>query len=176
MNHLNIERIKNKVFRDQRGYFTVNYNIADISKKIKFIQDNESYSIKNTFRGMHFQSYPYSQTKLIRLIHGKILDFVMDIRPNSKNFKKLKIFELDSNKKESILIPRGFAHGFFVQSNFAIFHYKVDNPYSPNHAHGFNIFEKLSELNIPRSKLKLSLNDKHYKSFENLDNKLLKFK
>ena len=107
-----IKRFKNKVFEEERGYFTVNYNIGDLPEKINFIQDNESYSIKNTFRGMHFQSYPYSQTKLIRLIHGKILDFVMDIRPKSKNFKKLKIFELDSTKKESILIPRGFAHGF----------------------------------------------------------------
>ena len=82
-----IKRFKNKVFEDERGYFTVNYNIGDLPEKINFIQDNESYSIKNTFRGMHFQSYPYSQTKLIRLIHGKILDFVMDIRPKSKNFK-----------------------------------------------------------------------------------------
>ena len=170
-----IKRFKNKVFEDERGYFTVNYNIGDLPEKINFIQDNESYSIKNTFRGMHFQSYPYSQTKLIRLIHGKILDFVMDIRPKSKNFKKLKIFELDSTKKESILIPRGFAHGFLVQSNFAIFHYKVDNYYSPTNSHGFNIFDKLKKLNFPLSKLKLSDNDKNYNNFQNFDYKLLKF-
>jgi len=175
MNSLEIKKFKNKVFKDHRGYFTVNYNIAKLPKKINFIQDNESYSIKNSFRGMHFQSYPYSQTKLIRLIHGKILDFVMDIRPKSKNFGKLKTFKIDSNKKESILIPRGFAHGFLVQSNFAIFHYKVDNHYSPNHSHGFNIFDKLNDLNFPLSKLKLSQKDKNYKTFDSLDIKLLKF-
>lgn len=170
-----IIRFKNKIFEDKRGYFTVNYCNSNFFKKKKFIQDNESYSVKNTFRGMHFQSYPYSQTKLIRLIYGKVTDFVMDIRPKSKNFEKLKIFELDSDKKESILIPKGFAHGFLVHSNFAIFHYKVDNHYSPTHSHGFNIFNNLKKLNFSLSKLKLSNNDKNYSDFQSINKKILKF-
>lgn len=170
-----IKVIKNKIFSDQRGYFTVNYLDTDFNKSLKFTQDNESYSIKNTFRGMHFQEFPYSQNKLIRVIEGEIIDFIMDVRPNSINFKKLIKLKINSLSKKTILIPKGFAHGFLTLSDYAIFHYKVDKRYSSKHSLGFNIFKNLKKMNIDISKLIMSPTDKNYNEIDNFDYKRLKF-
>lgn len=172
---MHIKVCNNEVYKDRRGYFTVNYQSSSYFKNVNFIQDNESYSKKNVFRGMHFQKYPFSQSKLIRVVYGKIIDFIMDVRPASKHFKKLHVFELDSSKKKSIFIPKGYAHGFLVLSDFAIFQYKVDNKFSHKHSFGFNIFENLSKLGYQKSKLILSKTDKFYSEIDKVDHKNLIF-
>lgn len=128
--------IEPKVFNDARGYFMEAFkqedfrlNIGDIS----FIQDNESCSSKGVLRGLHYQLDPFSQAKLVRVIKGAVLDVVVDIRKGSPTFGKYVAAELDENNKRQLFVPRGFAHGFQVLSDQAVFIYKVDNPYTPTH-------------------------------------------
>jgi dTDP-4-dehydrorhamnose 3,5-epimerase len=122
------------VYADNRGYFMESFNTETLRKAgISFVpvQDNESKSVKGVIRGLHYQLRPFDQTKLIRVIEGKILDVVLDIRKDSKTFGKWKSVELDSENKKQLFIPRGFAHGFSVLSNNAVIQYKCDNYYRP---------------------------------------------
>lgn len=141
--------IKPVVHSDERGYFFESYR-DDIFKKkignINFIQENESYSTKGILRGLHFQTEPYAQAKLVRCIKGKILDVVVDLRKKSKTFGKYKSFLLSEHNKFQLFIPKGFAHGFIVLSNEAIFSYKVDNLYHPENDSGILWSDK--DLNI----------------------------
>lgn len=141
--------IKPVVHSDERGYFFESYR-DDIFKKkignINFIQENESYSTKGILRGLHFQTEPYAQAKLVRCIKGKILDVVVDLRKKSKTFGKYKSFLLSEHNKFQLFIPKGFAHGFVVLSNEAIFSYKVDNLYYPENDSGILWSDK--DLNI----------------------------
>lgn len=141
--------IKPVVYSDERGYFFESYR-DDIFKKkignINFIQENESYSTKGILRGLHFQTEPYAQAKLVRCIKGKVLDVVVDIRKKSKTFGKYKSFLLSEHNKLQLFIPKGFAHGFIVLSNEAIFSYKVDNLYYPENDSGILWCDK--DLNI----------------------------
>jgi len=141
--------IKPVVYSDERGYFFESYR-NDIFKKkignINFIQENESYSTKGILRGLHFQTEPYAQAKLVRCIKGKVLDVVVDIRKKSKTFGKYKSFLLSEHNKLQLFIPKGFAHGFIVLSNEAIFSYKVDNLYYPENDSGILWCDK--DLNI----------------------------
>lgn len=141
--------IKPVVYSDERGYFFESYR-DDIFKKkignINFIQENESYSTKGILRGLHFQTEPYAQAKLVRCIKGKVLDVVVDIREKSKTFGKYKSFLLSEHNKLQLFIPKGFAHGFIVLSNEAIFSYKVDNLYHPENDSGILWCDK--DLNI----------------------------
>ena len=141
--------IKPVVHSDERGYFFESYR-DDIFKKkignINFIQENESYSTKGILRGLHFQTEPYAQAKLVRCIKGKILDVVVDLRKKSKTFGKYKSFLLSEHNKFQLFIPKGFAHGFIVLSNEAIFSYKVDNLYHPENDSGILWCDK--DLNI----------------------------
>lgn len=121
------------VFGDQRGYFIESYSQQKFPKKyqhINFIQDNESKSSKGVLRGLHYQLPPFAQTKLVRVIEGTVLDIAVDIRKGSPTFGKHVSVELSSENKKQLLIPRGFAHGFVVLSETAIFSYKCDNYYS----------------------------------------------
>lgn len=126
--------LKPKVFTDHRGYFFESYNL-DTLKKLgidhNFIQDNESFSRKNVIRGLHYQLSPYSQTKLVRVVAGKIYDVAVDIRRNSPTFGKYVGVELSDENKLQLLIPKGFAHGFAVLSEYAIVTYKCDEYYKP---------------------------------------------
>ena len=127
--------IEPKVHRDERGYFveTFKQELFDeaIGYKVEFIQDNESKSIsRGVLRGLHFQSYPHTQAKLIRVITGKVLDVAVDIRTKSKTFGHHIAIELSDDNKKQLFIPRGFAHAFLVLSETAVFSYKVDNIYS----------------------------------------------
>jgi dTDP-4-dehydrorhamnose 3,5-epimerase len=130
------------VHSDSRGYFLESYN-SDVFRKdgISFVpvQDNESKSAKGVIRGLHYQLRPFDQAKLIRVIDGKILDVVLDIRKTSGTFGKWFAIELDSENRKQLFIPRGFAHGFSVQSNFAIIQYKCDNLYTPAYERGISI-------------------------------------
>lgn len=122
------------VFGDRRGYFLESYNqhkFQEIVGKVSFVQDNESKSLKGVLRGLHFQKPPFEQAKLVRCIQGEVLDVAVDIRKNSKTYGKHVTVLLSGKNKRQLFIPRGFAHGFLVISENAIFSYKVDNRYAP---------------------------------------------
>ena len=131
--------IEPTVFEDDRGYFSESYNKKKFEKaigEISFVQDNESKSSKGVLRGLHFQKPPYAQAKLVRCIEGKVLDVAVDIREGSETFGQHVTVELTGENKKQVFIPRGFAHGFLVLSESAIFGYKVDNSYAPAHDAG----------------------------------------
>ena len=131
--------IEPTVFGDDRGYFLESYNKKKFEKaigEISFVQDNESKSSKGVLRGLHFQKPPYAQAKLVRCIEGKVLDVAVDIRDGSETYGKHVSVELSGENKKQVFIPRGFAHGFLVLSESAIFAYKVDNSYAPTHDAG----------------------------------------
>ena len=127
--------IEPQVYGDERGYFVETFRQDKLEEfvgyKINFCQDNESKSSKGVLRGLHYQLPPFAQTKLVRVIRGKVLDIAIDIRKNSPTFGEQVVVELSSENKKQLLIPRGFAHGFVVLENDTIFSYKVDNYYSP---------------------------------------------
>ena len=126
--------IEPKVFNDARGYFMEAWKQAEFNEhvgKVDFIQDNESKSSYGVLRGLHYQKGELSQSKLVRVIKGKVLDVAVDIRRSSPTFGKHVMVELREETKRQFFIPRGFAHGFLVLSEEAIFTYKVDNPYAP---------------------------------------------
>lgn len=126
--------IEPKVFNDARGYFMEAFKKEEFEQhigKVDFIQDNESCSTRGVLRGLHFQRPPYSQAKLVRVIKGRVLDVAVDIRPGSPTYGQHVKVELSGENKRQFFIPRGFAHGFLVLSDEAIFTYKVDNPYTP---------------------------------------------
>jgi len=126
--------IEPTVFEDSRGYFFESYNKSKFETltklKVNFIQDNEAFSNKGTLRGLHFQKGEHAQAKLVRVTQGKVLDVVVDLRPNSNTFKKYFSIELSSENKKQLFIPRGFAHGYIVLSTTAVFNYKCDNFYN----------------------------------------------
>lgn len=124
--------IEPKVFKDDRGYFFEAYNenkYFEAGLKTKFVQDNISYSYKNSIRGLHYQLEPYAQGKLVEVLKGKVLDIAVDLRENSPTFGKYFSIELSDENQLQFFIPKGFAHGFSVLSETAIFHYKCDNIY-----------------------------------------------
>ena len=128
-----------KVYKDNRGYFLESYNqkeFEDLSLQTLFVQDNESKSSKGTLRGLHFQKPPFDQAKLVRCIEGKVLDVAVDLRNGSKTYGQYIAIELSGENKKQLFIPRGFAHGFLVLSESAIFAYKVDNIYAPDYDSG----------------------------------------
>ncbi len=126
--------IEPRVFNDARGYFMEAWKLAEFNEhvgKVDFIQDNESKSSFGVLRGLHYQKGDCSQAKLVRVIKGKVMDVAVDIRKSSPTFGKHVMVELSEDNKRQFFIPRGFAHGFLVLSEEAIFTYKVDNPYAP---------------------------------------------
>ena len=130
--------IEPQLFKDERGFFYESFNKNKLDKIIKtnFVQDNESKSKKGVIRGLHFQSPPYEQTKLVRCVSGNILDVVVDLRTNSKTYGKSFSVELSSKNNKQLLVPKGFAHGFQVLSETAIVNYKVDSLYNPKSVSG----------------------------------------
>lgn len=142
--------IEPKVHGDSRGYFVETFvsNKLDefLRYKINFCQDNESKSSKGVLRGLHYQLPPHAQTKLVRVISGRVLDVAVDIRKNSPTFGKYVAVELSGENKKQLLIPRGFAHGFVVLEDDTVFAYKVDNYYSPQCDRGIAFDDK--NLNI----------------------------
>ena len=151
---------------DSRGYFVETFRqdkLEDfLGYKINFCQDNESKSSKGVLRGLHYQLHPAAQTKLVRVIQGKVLDVAIDIRKGSPTFGKHVAVELSAENKKQLLVPRGFAHGFVVLEDDTVFAYKVDNYYSPQNDRGI-AFDDVN-LNIDwilsHDELKLSDKDK----------------
>ena len=126
--------IEPRVFGDERGYFMETWSQRDFDaqvRPVKFVQDNESKSRYGVLRGLHFQKGKFSQSKLVRVISGRVLDVAVDIRKGSPTFGKHVSVELTGETHRQIFIPRGFAHGFVVLSDEAVFQYKCDNLYAP---------------------------------------------
>lgn len=127
--------IEPKVFGDSRGYFFESFNAREFALKtglnVNFVQDNESMSHYGVLRGLHFQNPPYAQSKLVRVVQGKVVDVAVDIRRGSPTFGKYVMAELTGENHRQFFVPRGFAHGFAVLSDVAVFQYKCDNFYAP---------------------------------------------
>ena len=134
--------IKPSVFTDSRGYFFESFNQTSVNNSgliFSPVQDNESKSVKGVIRGLHYQLQPYPQAKLIRVVLGKIFDVALDIRKDSLTFGKWFGIELDSENKDQLFIPHGFAHGFSVLSEIAVIQYKCDSLYNPKFERGINL-------------------------------------
>lgn len=126
--------IEPRVFGDHRGYFFESFSERDFNasiRKVEFVQDNESKSCYGVLRGLHFQKPPHAQSKLVRVVKGRVLDVAVDIRRGSPTFGRHVAVELSEDNHRQLFIPRGFAHGFAVLSDEAVFQYKCDNFYSP---------------------------------------------
>jgi len=160
------------VFGDDRGYFVETFRQdkleAFLGYKINFCQDNESKSSYGVLRGLHYQLPPFSQTKLVRVLKGSVLDIAVDIRKGSKTFGKHVAVELTGENKKQVLVPRGFAHGFVVLSEEATFAYKVDNYYSPECDRGIAFDDQSLNIDwkLPTDKMQLSPKDTKQPLFE----------
>lgn len=151
-------------FGDIRGYFTESFKKEEFNKhigKIDFIQDNESVSTYGVLRGLHFQRGEYSQAKLVRVSHGRVIDVAVDLRRNSATFGQHIAVELSQENGRQLFIPRGFAHGFIVLSEIAQFQYKVDNIYAPQAEATLKFDDPALKIEwpIPTEKLILSTKD-----------------
>ena len=134
--------IEPKVFKDQRGYFFESFSQREFEakvRKINFVQDNESMSSYGVMRGLHFQRPPYTQSKLVRCVKGKVLDVAVDIRKGSPTYGQHVAVELSEDNHRQFFVLRGFAHGFAVLSDTAVFQYKCDNFYAPQADGGISI-------------------------------------
>ena len=157
--------IEPTVHGDSRGYFVETFRQDKLEEflgyKINFCQDNESKSSKGVLRGLHYQLPPHAQTKLVRVIQGRVLDVAVDIRRNSPTFGKYVAVLLSAENKKQLLVPRGFAHGFVVLEDDTIFAYKVDNYYSPECDRGIAFNDPALNIDwmLKTEELKLSAKD-----------------
>ena len=155
-----------KVYGDDRGYFVETFRQDKLEEflgfNIKFCQDNESKSSRGVLRGLHYQLPPHAQTKLVRVIQGRVLDVAVDIRKGSPTFGQHVSVELSSENKRQLLVPRGFAHGFVVLEDDTVFAYKVDSYYSPECDRGiaFDDEDIAIDWQVPHGELNLSAKDK----------------
>ena len=164
--------LKPIIIKDQRGYFIESYNQMIVNKlldNINFLQDNESESSRGVLRGLHFQKPPFTQSKLVRCVKGIVLDVALDLRKSSKTYGQFETTVLSSENKEQLFVPKGFAHGFIVLSEFAILSYKVDNYY--NHESESGIIWNDPDLNIDwkinKAEIVISKKDKTLSTFNN---------
>ena len=166
--------IEPRIFRDARGYFFESFSQKEFDEKIRpiqFIQDNESMSSYGVMRGLHFQRPPYTQSKLVRCVRGRVLDVAVDIRKGSPTYGQHVAVELSEENHRQFFIPRGFAHGFAVLSETAVFQYKCDNFYAPQADDGISIKDESLgiEWQIPVEKAILSEKDLRHICLEEFD-------
>lgn len=171
--------IEPKVFRDARGYFFESFSERDFNEAmtpilghgIKFVQDNESMSSYGVMRGLHFQRPPFTQSKLVRCVKGAVLDVAVDIRKGSPTYGQHVAVELTEDNHRQFFVPRGFAHGFAVLSETAIFQYRCDNFYAPQADGGISIKDDSLCINwcIPVEKALLSEKDTNHPMLKKLD-------
>lgn len=159
--------IEPKIFGDRRGYFFESFSERDFRaqvREVKFVQDNESKSCYGVVRGLHFQLPPHAQSKLVRVVRGKVLDVAVDIRTGSSTFGKHVAVELSDENHRQLFIPKGFAHGFAVLSDEAVFQYKCDDFYFPEYegAIAWDDPEIGIDWKIPADKVLLSAKDKNH--------------
>ena len=166
--------IEPRIFTDARGYFFESFSERDFCKEvrgIKFVQDNESKSSYGVMRGLHFQRPPYTQSKLVRVIKGAVLDVAVDIRKGSPTYGKHIAVELTEDNHRQFFVPRGFAHGFAVLSDEAIFQYKCDNFYAPEADGGISILDDSLGIDwrLPMDKAILSEKDTKHPLLKDFD-------
>lgn len=167
--------IEPKVFGDSRGYFLESFNAKEFAEKtglnINFVQDNESMSSYGVMRGLHFQCPPYTQSKLVRCVKGAVLDVAVDIRKGSPTYSQHVAVELTEENHRQFFVPRGFAHGFAVLSETAVFQYKCDNFYAPQADGGISILDDSLGINwrIPTDKAVLSDKDTKHACLKDFD-------
>ena len=166
--------IEPKVFKDQRGYFFESFSQREFEakvRKINFVQDNESMSSYGVMRGLHFQRPPYTQSKLVRCVNGRVLDVAVDIRKGSPTYGQHVAVELSEDNHRQFFVPRGFAHGFAVLSDTAVFQYKCDNFYAPQADGGISIKDKSLGIDwkIPTDMVILSEKDTSHSCLKDFD-------
>ena len=166
--------IEPKVFKDQRGYFFESFSQREFEakvRKINFVQDNESMSSYGVMRGLHFQRPPYTQSKLVRCVKGKVLDVAVDIRKGSPTYGQHVAVELSEDNHRQFFVPRGFAHGFAVLSDTAVFQYKCDNFYAPQADGGISFKDESLGIDwkIPTDKAILSDKDTLHSCLKDFD-------
>ena len=159
--------IEPRIFKDERGYFYESFSQREFDEKVmpvQFVQDNESMSVKNVIRGLHYQKMPYTQSKLVRCTQGTVLDVVVDIRKGSPTYGQHITVELTGENHRQLFIPRGFAHGFAVLSDTAVFQYKCDNFYAPQAEAGIQLGDEALGIDwrIPMEEAILSGKDLKY--------------
>ena len=171
--------IEPKIFKDARGYFFESFSQRDfdslvaplLGHNVQFVQDNESMSSYGVMRGLHFQRPPYTQSKLLRCVRGKVLDVAVDIRKGSPTYGQHLAVELSEENKRQFFISRGFAHGFAVLSETAVFQYKCDEFYHPESDGGINILDSSLDIDwrIPVEKALLSEKDTKHPLLKDFD-------
>lgn len=159
--------IEPQLFGDGRGYFMESYSERDFARlvaPVRFVQDNESRSRYGVVRGLHYQREPYSQSKLVRCLEGRVLDVAVDIRPESPTYGKYVAVELSADNHRQLFIPKGFAHGFAVLSKEALFAYKCDEFYHPEAECGIAWDDPTLSIDwgLPKEDIILSEKDKGY--------------
>ena len=166
--------IEPKVFKDARGYFFESFSQREFEEKVRkinFVQDNESMSSYGVMRGLHFQCPPFTQSKLVRCVKGSVLDVAVDIRKGSPTYGQHVAVELTEANHRQFFVPRGFAHGFAVLSETAVFQYKCDNFYAPDADGGINIKDESLGIDwqIPTSNAILSDKDLKHACLKDFD-------
>lgn len=166
--------IEPRIFKDARGYFFESYNKREFDEKVRpvdFVQDNESMSTYGVMRGLHFQRPPFTQSKLVRCVRGRVLDVAVDIRKGSPTYGQHVAVELSGDNHRQFFVPRGFAHGFAVLSDVAVFQYKCDNYYAPQADGGISIADESLGIDwqIDAAKAVLSDKDLHHLLLRDFD-------
>lgn len=158
--------IKPKVFSDSRGYFFESFSKRDLTKAgidCDFVQDNQAYSSRGILRGLHYQNPPHHQSKLVRVSQGKVLDVAVDLRPESKTYGKYIAVELSDQNHSIFFIPSGFAHGYLVLSDTAMFLYKCDNYYAPASEGGIRYNDPTVDIAWPLLDIDFIISEKDLK-------------
>lgn len=166
--------IEPKIFKDARGYFFESWSERDFCAEVadvKFVQDNESCSSRGVMRGLHFQRPPFTQAKLVKCVRGRVLDVAVDIRKGSPTYGEHVAVELTEDNHRQFFIPHGFAHGFAVLSDVAVFQYKCDNYYAPDYDGGISILDESLGINwmIDASEAILSPKDMNHPLLADFD-------
>ncbi|HEX8563961.1 MAG TPA: dTDP-4-dehydrorhamnose 3,5-epimerase [Flavobacterium sp.] len=159
--------VKPDVLEDERGYFMESFNervfAKGVGQEVHFVQDNQSFSTRGVLRGLHYQSGSHAQAKLVRVVQGEVLDVVIDIRPESATFGRHFSVVLSGENQQQLFIPRGFAHGFLVLSDTAVFFYKCDNFYNREAEGGIFYADPELAINwrLPEDQLIISEKDRN---------------
>lgn len=170
-----VKILKPRIFNDSRGYFFESFSEREfrnlVSSGTYFVQDNQSCSSRGVVRGLHFQRPPYAQAKLVRCVSGKVLDVAVDIRKGSPTYGSHVAVELSDENQLQLFIPRGFAHGFSVLSETAVFQYKCDNYYAPESEGGIDLFDSTLDIDwkIAHDEAIVSDKDKARIAFPNFE-------
>lgn len=165
--------IEPKIITDERGYFMESFNEntfqQGVNQSVHFVQDNQSYSTKGVLRGLHYQTGEHAQAKLVRVLNGEVLDVAVDIRPDSPTYGQYEALILSGENQKQFFIPRGFAHGFLVLSERAVFFYKCDNFYNKESEGGIIYNDKTIAIDwkFPTAELIISEKDKVQPTLEN---------